>query len=125
MYDEAKASADNANKPAAKQGKWKKGSKGWWYEYTDKSYAKSGLVKIDDVTYYFNGNGWMQTGWVKSGSDWYYFAGSGAMQSNKWIQHRGSWYWVDANGVMATDQWVDSGKYYVDGEGKWIANANR
>lgn len=48
--------------PTAPSGKWVKSSKGWWYSYSDGSYAK-GFKAIKGATYYFDANGWMKTGW--------------------------------------------------------------
>ena len=47
----------------AASGKWVKSAKGWWYSYSDGSYAK---------------------GWKKVGGKWYYFDASGYMASNEW-----------------------------------------
>ncbi len=46
----------------------------------------------------------------------------GAMAVSKWINGT---YYVKANGVMATNEWVDGGRYYVDGNGKWVKGKTR
>ena len=68
--------------------------------------------------FYFNkSSGAMQTGWVRDSGKWYYYRNNGTMAKNTWISGK---YWVGSNGVMATNAWVDGGKYYVDGNGKWV-----
>ena len=63
----------------------------------------------------------MVTGWKQIGGKYYYFETSGVMAVSKWI---GSYY-VKSNGVMATNEWVDGGRYYVDGNGKWVSEKTR
>ena len=77
---------------ASKDGKWIHSSKGWWYRYTDGTYAV-GLTKIKSTTYYFDAKGWMKTGWRNIGpnADWYYFKSSGAMATG-WQKIKGKWY---------------------------------
>lgn len=48
--------------PQPKAGKWMKSAKGWWYQYSDKTFAK-GLTTIGSAKYFFDNNGWMKTGW--------------------------------------------------------------
>lgn len=110
---------------------------GSWY-YADGSGAfQTGWKKVGKTWYYMNAQGVMQTGWSTQGTTkyfldktsgamktgwqlidgkYYYFNGSGAMQKSKWIGN----YYLGSDGVMATNSWVDGGKYYVDGNGKWV-----
>ena len=39
------------------------------------------------------------------------------MQTSKWISGK---YYVKSDGTMAVSGFVDSGKYYVDANGRWI-----
>lgn len=100
-------------------GKWIRGSKGWWYEYSDGSYAR-GLLKIGSASYYFDNNGWMKTGWqhAMGNGDWYYFDGSGAMKTG-WQKVGGKWYYMASDGKMQTG-WVDGDKYYCNGSGAMV-----
>ena len=85
-----------------KTGTWKKDSKGWWYQYADKTYPKNQWAKIDGKWYHFDANGYMQTGWYKEGN-YYYF--------------------LKSNGQMAANEWVQNGKYYIDSNGHWDKDA--
>ena len=86
---------------------------------------------VDNGRYYVDGNGvWVRNaqkpvekkhGWVKEGSAWYYYE-NGALARNKWISGK---YWLGADGKMATSSWVDNGRYYVDGNGVWVRNAQK
>ena len=114
----------------AATGTWKQDSKGWWYSYTDGSYAKNqwlfigkswyyfgkngymvtGWKLIDKKWYYFNKGGAMQTGWKLIDKKWYYFSGGGAMQTG-WKKLSGIWYYF-AGGAMATGWKQISGDWY-------------
>lgn len=97
--------------PGAPSGKWVHSSKGWWYSYSDGSYAK-GFKTIKRATYYFDNNGWMKTGWQKISNNWYYFKGSGA-RTTGWQKVKGTWYYLNpADGKMKTGKQAISGKTY-------------
>lgn len=54
---------------------WVKGSKGWWYEYADGSYAVGWkYLPWSQGTnwFYFDKNGWMCVGWIYDNGCWYY-----------------------------------------------------
>ena len=79
----------------AASGKWVKSAKGWWYSYSDGSYAK---------------------GWKKIGGKWYYFDASGYMASNEW--RRG--YWLSKNGTQTYKGRAKWGSYKdSNGKTKW------
>ena len=105
--------------PNKTKASWKKDAKGWWYDNGDGTYPKSAWKSIDGSWYYFNNSGYMVTGWLNDGGKWYYLESSGKMATSKWIDGT---YYVKSNGVMATNEWVDNGRYYVDANGKWVAN---
>ena len=84
---------------------WVKNVKGWWYQFSDGSWA---------------------VGWKKLTKDekygWYYFDDSGYMVTG-WIKVNGYWYYLDADGLMLTG-WLDykGRKCYLDGSGKALCN---
>ena len=69
---------------------WVKNVKGWWYQFSDGSWA-TGWKKLtkDGKTgwYFFNTNGYMQTGWVKVNGYWYYLDASGLMLTG-WLDYK-------------------------------------
>ncbi len=107
------------NTPATLTGAWKHNSKGWWYAYSNGTYAK-GMKKIGNATYYFNNSGWMKTGWqhATGNSDWYYFNKSGAMKTG-WLKSGGKWYYLNpTDGKMKTGFYnVGNTRYYSNGSG--------
>ncbi len=84
-------------------GRYYVGANGAWVKDAKKPEAKSEVKK---------------NGWVKEGNTWYYYE-NGTLARNKWAGN----YWVGADGKMATNAWVDNGRYYVDGSGAWVKNA--
>ena len=91
----------NNNRVEAASGTWKSDSKGWWYSYSDGSYAKNKWLEIDGKWYFFNSRGYMAKGWRKIGSKWYYFGKSGAMKT-EWQKISGKWYYFEYTGEMYT-----------------------
>ena len=83
----------------AKSGKWEHDRKGWWYSYSDGTYAKNTWLKLGGKWYRFNAAGYMVVGWKKVSGRWYYFGKDGAMQTG-WKKISGDWYYMDANGMM-------------------------
>ena len=94
---------------------------GKWYYFTGGGAMVTGWQQLSGKWYYFTNGGAMVTGWKQIGGKYYYFETSGVMAVSKWI---GSYY-VKSNGVMATNEWVDGGRYYVDGNGKWMPEKTR
>ena len=117
--DNTSGSADNNNAPTTLTGTWKHNSKGWWYAYSNGTYAK-GMKKIGGATYYFDSKGWMKTGWqhATGNSDWYYFNKSGAMKTG-WLKSGGKWYYLNpTDGKMKTGFYnVGKTRYYSNGSG--------
>ena len=100
-----------------RNGKWKRNSKGWWYEYEDKGYPANQWALINGKYYHFNSRGYMQTGWLKQGKDWYYLQSSGAMATG-WAKVKGVWYYLKNDGRMATGwQRVNNTWYYLKNSG--------
>ena len=106
------------NATGAMQTGWQKVS-GKWYYLNAYGIMQTGWQKVSGKWYYLNSSGVMQTGWKCIGNKWYYLNSSGVMQSSKWISGK---YYVKADGSMAVNEWVDGGRYYVDGNGKWVPN---
>ena len=104
------AVATGSDTADAASGTWKKNAKGWWYSYSDGTYAKEQWLQYGGKWYYFNSAGYMQTGWKKIDNKWYYFASSGVMQ-NGWQKISGKWYYF-ASGAMQTGWKKISGKWY-------------
>ena len=131
----------NSNSFAA-GGSWKSDSSGWWYEYSDGSYAM-GWTEIDGYWYYFLGNGYMDYSeyrdgcwlnadgtwntaysggyWASDSTGWWYTDASGWYPVNTWLWIDGSCYYFKASGYMAVDETIDG--YYVDASGKMSASS--
>lgn len=112
---------------------WRQDSKGWWYQYSNGSYAKNKWEKINGAWYYFDANGYMlKDTWHKdTDGKWYYLGSSGAMKTNSWIKEYDTdyeynyrwywdhptdcydWYYVGASGAMITNDWIK------DSVGNW------
>ena len=133
----------DAKKQEVKKNGWVKEGSTWYY-YENGVLARNKWISstywvgadgkmatsawVDGGRYYVGANGaWVKdakkpevkkNGWVKEGSAWYYYE-NGTLARNKWAGN----YWLGADGKMATNAWVDNGRYYVDGSGAWVKNA--
>lgn len=100
---------------------WQQNEKGYWYQYDNGSYAKSGVKDIGGTYYAFDDNGYMLKGWQYISFCWNYFAPETGAQVFGWIQVDGKWYYLDPNnsGVMHT-YWLNIGKnrYYMNEQGQ-------
>ena len=110
---------DTGNKQTVKKGTWKQDKKGWWYSYSDGSYAKNTWLKIGGKWYYFNSNGYMAKSWKKLGGKWYFFGTNGVMKTG-WQKIGGKWYYFGSNGVMVTGWKKISGKWYYFEKGVMV-----
>lgn len=101
---------------------WKLDTIGYYYQYTDGSYAKDGFVKIGEDWYYFDGNGYMQTGWKLENGQWFYMASSGKMLTG-WQSIDDARYYLDENGAMQVNQWRKNEENwnYVGADGKAVS----
>ena len=110
-------------------GTWKQDKNGWWYSYSDGSYAKNAWLKSGGKWYYFGANGYMAKNWQKIGGKWYYFGTDGAMKTG-WQKVGGKWYFFTASGAMKTG-WLSSGGkwYFFDGSGAmktgWLSSGGK
>lgn len=98
-------------------GEWQASAAGWWYEYTDGSYAANEWKNIDGTWYWFDGSGYMVTGWQQINGSWYYFGNDGCMRTG-WVKLGDVWYYLQDSGAMATGwQQIDGNWYWFDGSG--------
>lgn len=131
--------ADTAD---AKTGTWKQTKKGWWYSYSDGSYAKNEWVKYSGKWYYFGSNGYMETEayrdgywlakngaasmknsggtWKKSGKKWWFTDKTGWYPKNQWLRINGKYYYFYKSGYVAINQWI--GNDYVGADGAWVGD---
>ena len=106
--------------PQPRTGQWKSGYFGWWYSYSDGTYAANETLVIDGQTYRFDASGYLKMGWVYDGGHWYYHGSSGAQQYG-WIMDRGSWYYLSPSGSMVTGWQLLGGTWYhFAPSGAWI-----
>ena len=109
-------------------GKWRRNSRGWWYEDTRGWYPKNQWQKIDGKWYFFDKDGYMESNAYRGG---YYLTGSGAWDgkakvtgwkkdaqgyrfiltgdsgpANQWKKINGTWYFFKKNGYMAANEFV-------------------
>ena len=91
---------------------WKQDSKGWWYQYSDNTYAKNEILTINGVEYAFGANGYVVNGWYLDNGAYYYSTTSGLKRG--WVQSGASWYYMDpSTGRMVTGwQTIGGSKYY-------------
>jgi len=79
---------------------WVHNVKGWWYQFSDGSWAVGWkkLTKDDKYGwYYFDESGYMVTGWVKVNGYWYYLDNDGLMLTG-WLEYKGRKCYLDASG---------------------------
>ena len=99
--------------PQPRSGQWKSGYFGWWYAYSDGTYAANETLVIDGLTYRFDASGYLKMGWVYEEGRWYFHGASGAQQIG-WVKDRGTWYYFDpASGAMATGWTMIGGQWYL------------
>ena len=125
----------------AKSGTWKKDKKGWWYSYSDGTYAKNQWVRSGGKWYYFGSDGYMETSayrqgywldkngaastkniggtWKKSNGYWWYTDKTGWYPKSQWLKINGKEYYFLASGYLATNRYI--GDYYVNSDGAWVA----
>ncbi len=123
---------------------WQQNEKGYWYSFSDGSYAQNEWLQDGNKWYYFNANGYMVTGWREIKGYWYYFGSGGAMQvgwqkiKNKWYYFQSSghmktgwlelkdkWYYFGEDGAMVTGKVTIKGKEYsFDSNGVWVTKAS-
>ena len=125
---------------AEQSGSWRESEQGWWYRYSDGSYAQSTWLQIKGKWYYFLDSGYMATSqyrdgrwinsegvwvtkhtggrWKKSDSGWWYTDDTGWYPVNRWLCIDGKYYYFNEKGYLVTNQWV--GYSYVNKNGEWV-----
>lgn len=103
----------------AASGTWRHTSKGWWYSYSDGSYAVNDWVQYGGKWYYFGADGYMVTGWKQIAKKWYFFDKNGAMVTG-WKQDGGKWYYFGTNGAMVTGWKLIGRKWYFFANGVMV-----
>ena len=128
----------------AKSGTWKKDKKGWWYSYSDGTYAKNQWVQSGGKWYYFASNGYLETEgyrqgywlgkdgaastknvggtWKKSGKKWWFTDKTGWYPKKQWLMINGKYYYFGADGYLVTNRWI--GPECVNANGQWVPNAS-
>ncbi len=97
--------------PQPRTGQWKSGYFGWWYAYSDGTYAANETLVIDGLTYRFDASGYLKMGWVFDAGHWYYHGASGAQQVG-WVKDGGTWYYLSPSGTLATGWMQIGGSWY-------------
>ena len=82
---------------------WNRDNRGWWYRFSNGSYAKNTWQLINGKWYFFGEDGYMRTGWIL------------------W---NGVYYYCGPDGAMFTNCYTPDG-YYVDGNGAWVQRTTR
>lgn len=97
---------------------WFKDGEHWGYRYPDGNVCSGGWTNIDDLWYYFDGNGTMLTGWQKIGEETFYLYDNGQMALG-WAKIADVWYYFlpeqeggFSGGSMASPGWRVIGPYY-------------
>lgn len=77
---------------------WKQDEDGWWFRFSDDSYAFNCWQMIDGKWYCFDDEGYLRHGWIPDD---------------------GKWYYCGEDGALVTNARTPDG-YYVGGDGAWI-----
>lgn len=88
----------SGNSSVSTGGHWCLDQRGWWYEYSNRTYPVNCWQCIDGRYYCFNESGYLRYGWIYWENKWYYTGSDGALMAN----------------VRTPDG------YYVGGDGVWI-----
>ena len=101
----------------AASGKWEQNSRGWFYVYSDGTYATDTWIEEGGKWYYMNSYGYRISSWKELDGKWYYFEPDGTM-TTKWKQIGVKWYYFGTNGVLCKG-WTKIGKkwFYFESDG--------
>lgn len=115
----------------AVKGTWEVNKDGWWFKYSDGSWA-TGWAKLpynntdNTMTWFlFDDKGYMLTSWQKDGGNWYLLDDKNGDMKTGWYYKDGKWYYMNKDGVMQTG-WIklDNTWYYLNSNGSmatgWI-----
>lgn len=96
---------------------WNHNTTGWWYEYSNGSYAANKWEQVNGVWYFFDANGYMSKGWINDNGNWYFANSDGAMQTG-WVCVNNEFYYLNpvsdgTKGAMKTGSAVIDGVTYT------------
>lgn len=81
---------------------WRESGGGWWYEFSDGSYAKSEYIN----GYWLDSAGWYDSAWdaawFKDSNGWWYQSGSW-YPVDEWVKIEKKWYHFNNSGYMEDD----------------------
>ncbi len=81
---------------------WRESGGGWWYEFSDGSYAKSEYIN----GYWLDSAGWYDSAWdaawFKDSNGWWYQSGSW-YPVDEWVKIDKKWYYFNSSGYMQDD----------------------
>ena len=91
-------------------GKWILDDIGWWYQYSDNTYAKAGWYSLvwrgNTDWYYFNEAGYLISGWFEQNGNRYFLHdvhdGTFGRMYTGWNQVEGQWYFFNDNADNGT-----------------------
>ena len=97
-------------------GKWVNSKKGYWYRFSDGSYAEKEWIN----GYWIRANGYWdgvktKAKWIKTDGKWMYGYGDWCAKK-KWQKIDGDWYYFDADGYLLTDQFFGGYKFAKSGK---------
>ena len=81
---------------------WRESGGGWWYEFSDGSYAKSEYIN----GYWLDSAGWYDSAWdaawFKDSNGWWYQSGAW-YPVDEWVKIDKKWYYFNSSGYMEDD----------------------
>lgn len=81
---------------------WRESGGGWWYEFSDGSYAKSEYIN----GFWLDSAGWYDSAWdaawFKDSNGWWYQSGSW-YPVDEWVKIDKKWYYFNSSGYMEDD----------------------
>jgi len=110
-------SGNKQSSEAATSAGWHQNSVGWWYSYSDGSYAVNTWLKNGGKWYHFDSKGYMQTGWLEDQNSWYYLSPESGAMVTGWRTINGKWYLFKPSGQMACNEWYNG--YWLNPNGVW------
>ena len=95
---------------ALRSGEWILDDIGWWYQYSDNTYAKAGWYSLvwrgNTDWYYFNEAGYLISGWFEQNGNRYFLHdvhdGTFGRMYTGWNQVEGQWYFFNDNADNGT-----------------------
>ncbi len=92
-------------------------ARGWFTDSGKRCYVRNGKLltgwqRIDETTYYFDENGFMQTGWLEMEEGTYYLMKDGRLASG-WIRDGGRDYWIDEKGMRRKKSWRSGDELFI------------